>query len=212
MNKKLLTLCVSALLAGGMVTPAFATVTTVVNKAQVTLADIADLSSQYYAIEMTSASTFGTNDWKLKATYEGYTLTDNALDGYSLWKVVAHKGGNGVVDGYELVNAYGIPLAIDPDQLKLDKNGSVTVFQITTSNFLVAELPNGTKLAVKYITGTGADEENLKVESTSTAINLQARVMAPASTHLSASDLTGVFGDHFSLQIGKYNDKGEFEQ
>ena len=212
MNKKLLTLCVSALLAGGMVTPAFATVTTVVDKAPVTLADIADLSSQYYAIEMTSAATFGTNDWKLKATYEGYTLTDDALDGYSLWKVVAHKGGNGVIDGYELVNAYGIPLAINPDQLKLDKNGSVTVFQITTSDYLVAELPNGQKLAINFVAGSAADTENLEVKTTATTPTLKVRVMAPASTHLSASDLTSVFGDHFSLQIGKYNDKGEFEQ
>ena len=215
MNKKLLTLCVSALLAGGMVTPAFAAVNTNVPAAQVELAEAAsEMNYQYFVLKM--ADVLGSvtmESWCIKGNLDGYVLSadkDATLDGYSLWRIIEHKDANGAVDGYQFVNAYGIPLAINPDKMELDKNGSVTIFNLNENNVLYAKTAKGL-MYVHYVKNAGADEPNMAV-TTSSSVATVTNVFSLASTHLKASDLTSVFGDHFSLQIGKYNDKGEFEQ
>ena len=125
MNKKFITLCVSALLAGGMVTPSYAALNLKVDATQVTFeAASAETNLQYYVIKFHDDGEPGMSDWCLKGNFDGYTLTDaqpTQLDGYSLWRITAHKNANGVVDGYQFVNAYGIPLALNPDKKELDK-------------------------------------------------------------------------------------------
>ena len=221
MNKKFITLCVSALLAGGMVTPAFAELKTEVVAATIQLDEAED--TQYYAIKLNAngivtSSNLGTT-WNLKGTFAGYTLT-NALDGYSLWRITEHKDANGNVDGYQFVNAYGIPLAIKADAeaasgYSLDKDGSISVFALSgNGNNLVAKATkaDGTQvqLYVNQLISTVDVDGNVGVSTTGQIAYVG--FCAPASTHLSASELKGVFGDHFALQIGKYNDKGEFEE
>ena len=221
MNKKLITLCVSALLAGGMVAPSYAALNLTVDAVQTTLQDASEETNlQYYVIKFHDNAEPQMSDWCLKGNFDGYTLTDaqpTQLDGYSLWRITAHKNANGVVDGYQFVNAYGIPLAIDPAKKVLDKNGSVTVFNINNSAVFYANVPDeystnaDNQLYIDFVDGATANTENLKVTDDQ-SLTMRARTFSLASTHLSASELTSVFGDHFALQIGKYNDKGEFEQ
>ena len=214
MNKKLITLCVSALLAGGMVAPSYAALNVTVVEAPVTFAQAsAETNFQYYVLKMHDVpGTPSMNDWCIKGYYNNYELTDaavNELDGYSLWKIVEHKNANGKRDGFQFVNAYGIPLAINPDTEKLDKNGSVTVFNLNANGVLYAATSKGNMYV--YYTSAGVNTPNLGV-TTSTSVATTTEAFALASTAISASDLTSVFGDHFALQIGKYNDKGEFEE
>ena len=216
MNKKLLTLCVSALLAGGMVTPAFAAVNTNIPAASVTLAGAAsEANYQYFVLRMDDGSKVTGASWCIKGNLDGYVLSedkDAALDGYSLWRIIEHKDANGALDGYQFVNAYGIPLAINPDKMKLDKNGSVTIFQLSKSSVLYAETAKG-NMYVYHVGGNNPDQpNNMAVTTEKDDATTKTNVFSLASTHISASDLASVFGDHFSLQIGKYNDKGEFEQ
>ena len=219
MNKKLITLCVSALLAGGMVTPSYAALNLTVVEAQTSFQDASEETNfQYYVIKFNDGNHPQMNDWCLKGNFDGYTLTDvqpTQLDGYSLWRITAHKNANGVVDGYQFVNAYGIPLALDPAKKVLDKNGSVTVFDLTASNVLYASVPAeysaSGQLYIDYGGGNANSSTCLSVTDDA-SLTMRAQTYSLASTHLSASQLTSVFGDHFALQIGKYNDKGEFEQ
>ena len=214
MNKKFITLCVSALLAGGMVTPAFAALNLTVDAVQTTFANAsAETNLQYYVIKFHDNAVPTMGDWCLKGNFDGYTLTDalpTQLDGYSLWRIIAHKNANGVVDGYQFVNAYGIPLALDSDKKELDKNGSITVFDLTPSAVLYANTPNG-QLYVDYAGGSANSDNCLEVTN-DPSLTMRASAFSLASTAISATDLEKVFGDHFALQIGKYNDKGEFEE
>ena len=214
MNKKFITLCVSALLAGGMVTPSYAALNLKVDATQVTFeAASAETNLQYYVIKFHDDGEPGMSDWCLKGNFDGYTLTDaqpTQLDGYSLWRITAHKNANGVVDGYQFVNAYGIPLALNPDKKELDKNGSITVFDLTPSAVLYASTPKG-DMYIDFVDGAAANTDNLTVTDDA-SLKMRAKAFSLASTAIPASDLKKVFGDHFALQIGKYNDKGQFEE
>ncbi len=214
MNKKFITLCVSALLAGGMVTPSYAALKTTVAAVETTFANAsAEANLQYYVLKMSDTPDPVTmEDWCIKGYFNNYELTndkDEKLDGYSLWRIIEHKNANGMVDGYQFINAYGIPLAIDPSKEVLDKNGSVTVFNLNNNGVLYAETSKGRMYV--YYDKSGVNTPNLKV-TTGTSVATVTKAFSLASTAISASDLTSVFGDHFALQIGKYNDKGEFEE
>ena len=210
MNKKFITLCVSALLAGGMVTPAFAAFNTSVAAVEVAHPNWENDFS-YYEIRMDDRSTpVWSNAMLLKANFTGtdaYTLVPQAnVDGYSLWRIVEHKNANGARDGFTMVNAYGIPLAItkDGNNYKLDKDGSITVFNWDTNNGLYAIVDANTNV---YIDWNGS-----AFEVKTSNIDTRVAVFNPASTSISATNLTSVFGDHFALQIGHFNNKGEYEE
>ena len=217
MNKKLITLCVSALLAGGMVAPSYAAVDTTVEPTSVNWkTGVSDY--QYYEIKL-QLNGSGEPDyngiWTIKANFDGYSLnkTVGEPDGYSLWRVVLHEGTNGTVDGFELVNAYGIPLAVKDNNdgtYSVDKDGSITVFTITNNKLqAVVKKSNGSNATI-YINQSSSN--GIEVVTASTDAKTTVALYSPESTSISADDLKSVFGDHFALQIGKYNDKGEFEQ
>ena len=217
MNKKFITLCVSALLAGGMVTPAFATLTVEREAYEVTNGDWKnwkDMSPYFYYVIKTGDQSIANpadydmlNVSNLKATFEGYSYTKEELSGYTLWRFIPHKGANGIVDGYQIVNAYGIPLAISEvsaGNYRLDPKGSINVFEMNGGYQLKAVgynvyiyLKNNTELAAGY--PTASDK------------NLQVGVYCPTQTPYADTELESVFDGYFGLQIGKYNDKNEFE-
>ena len=214
MNKKLLTLCVSALLAGGMVTPAFAAVNVVKDAYEVTNGNWENWKdmSPYFFYEikvdvqsiLSPASHSASN---LKATFDGGYSYDTEVSGYTLWRFLPHKGANGVIDGYQIVNAYGIPLAISDKgsgKYELDREGSINVFELNGGyqfkavgyNVYIYYNARG-ELAAGY---PGAGDTNLQIG-----------VYCPDQKPYSATELNNIYGGHFGLQIGKYNSKGEFE-
>ena len=210
MNKKFITLCVSALLAGGMVTPAFAAFNTTVAAVEVAHPNWENDYS-YYEIRMDDRPTPNWNTAHLlKANFTGndaYSLVAQAdVDGYSLWRIVEHKNANGARDGFTMVNAYGIPLAIakDGSGYKLDKNGSITVFNWDRNNGLYAIVDANTNVYIDW-NGSAFDVKTSN-------INTRVAVFNPTSTSISPTNLASVFGDHFSLQIGHFNNKGEYEE
>ena len=217
MNKKLITLCVSALLAGGMVTPAFATLTVDREAYEVTNGNWKnwkDMSPYfYYVIKTGNSSISNPADYdmatisNLKATFEGYSYVQEDLSGYTLWRFIPHKGANGVVDGYQIVNAYGIPLAISEvstGNYELDPKGSINVFEMNGGYQLKAVGYN------VYIYLNSSNELTAGYPGTSDT-NLQIGVYCPTQSPYMASELNSVFDGYFGLQIGKYNDKNEFE-
>ena len=226
MNKKFITLCVSALLAGGMVTPAFAALDPTYNAVRIdqpmnSLGELNIDENQYYAIAMNNNQTAVFGDWSLKATFEGYTLTDGTIDGYSLWRITEHKGGNGVIDGYQITNAYGIPLAIKATKTggtttySLDKDGDITVLQYiniaTDSWALGAKTADGTTLLIGQ-QGTTPDTDNLVVvTNTVSSPRTSAVIFSLPSTALTTDQLNSVFDGYFGLQIGRPDKDGKFD-
>ena len=221
MNKKFITLCVSALLAGGMVTPAFASYSSSQNAYQVTssILDRGELNSSYYYEIKVNGSASSAQDVKysnraLKATLDVYGLTDNGseISAYSMWRFTRHTNENGVFDGYYIENAYGIPLAISEvdGEYVFDRNGSIKLFQFIGTNSttdanqqLVAKTADGDI----FIYWDG--ELQLGTQSEVGSDNLVAGVFLSPSNAI--TDLNSVFGDHFGLQIGYY-DKNEYKQ
>ena len=225
MNKKFITLCVSALLAGGMVTPAFAAIGTTFAAERVdgpvSSLDALEIDqNQYYTIRFNNTGVAGPTDWFLKGTFEGYTASNLTVDGYSLWRITEHKGGNNVIDGYQITNAYGIPLAIKATTAggtttySLDKDGDITVFHYADLGFnewaLCAWLADGTRLIID-VTGAADANNNLSVHPSSTVGTTQVGIYTMPSTGLSASQLNSVFDGYFGLQIGRPDKDGKFD-
>ena len=225
MNKKFITLCVSALLVGGMVTPAFAAIGTTFAAERVdgpvSSLDALEIDqNQYYTIRFNNTGVAGPTDWFLKGTFEGYTASNLTVDGYSLWRITEHKGGNNVIDGYQITNAYGIPLAIKATTAggtttySLDKDGDITVFHYadlgTNEWALCAWLADGTRLIID-VTGAADANNNLSVHPSSTVGTTQVGIYTMPSTGLSASQLNSVFDGYFGLQIGRPDKDGKFD-
>ena len=216
MNKKFITLCVSALLAGGMVTPAFATLTVDREAYEVTKGDWKnwkDMSPYFYYViktgnnSITDPADYDPSISHLKATFEGYSYVTEDLTGYTLWRFIPHKGANGVVDGYQIVNAYGIPLSISEvsaGNYELDPKGSINVFEMDGGYQFKAVGYN------VYIYLNASNELEVGFPGTGDT-NLQIGVYCPTQSPYSDTDLESVFDGYFGLQIGKYNDKNEFE-
>ena len=234
MNKKLLTLCVSALLAGGMVTPAFASVVT--ETTPVAFTDYVNWdkmnSNFFYEIKVgvssssnpfpgsaVTGSTVSYGDHRaLKATYDVYTYTEtnSEISGYSLWKFNPVKDANGNLLGYNIVNAYGIPLAISGSKdagYKLDRNGSITIFKLAGAgnNQLMAEVAEDATGSVTKLYVYWDNEFKVGDGNAANGKNIVINVYEPSSFANKADALESVFGDHFGLQIGYY-DKGTYKQ
>ena len=235
MNKKFITLCVSALLTAGLATPALASVmvpkTTPV--AFETYANWGELNPDYFyeikvnAVDGTTYNVFGKVPYamsSLKATWDYCGISDNAteISGYTLWKFNPVKDANGNLLGYNIVNAYGIPLAVRANAdgtYSIDKDGSITIFRKefdATSddvNFQMVAMTNtNTKLYLYYAAnGTLQVTDNTALLTASGNRQLAFTVYEPSSFANNASALESVFGDHFGLQIGYY-DKGTYKQ
>ena len=235
MNKKLITLCVSALLAGGMVTPAFASLRSETNPVAYEQYATWEKLSPYFYYEIKLHSESGNvnfinskvdySDYSLKATWDYVGLSDDQdeISGYTLWKFNPVKDANGNLLGYNIVNAYGIPLAIKETKdasgissYSLDDEGSITIFRkefTATSNDanfqMVAPIDNGSKLYLYY------DNGKISVTKDAAALTnnnrLSFTIYEPSSFANDADALESVFGDHFGLQIGYY-EKGEYKQ
>ena len=231
MNKKLITLCVSALLAGGMVTPAFAALDPTYDAVKVdqpinSLGELKIDQNQYYTIRFNNFGAIGSGDWFLKGTFEDYTALDpnvsgNVIDGYSLWRITEHKGGNDKIDGYQITNAYGIPLAIKVTKANgttsysLDREGDVTVFHYASlpsgggKMALCAWLADGTRLVIDVAGASGADNLNVHASGSSSATSVG--IFSLPSTALTATQLNSVFNGYFGLQIGRPDKDGKFD-
>ena len=231
MNKKLITLCVSALLAGGMVTPAFAALDPTYDAVKVdqpinSLGELKIDQNQYYTIRFNNVGAIGSGDWFLKGTFEDYTALDpnvsgNVIDGYSLWRITEHKGGNDKIDGYQITNAYGIPLAIKVTKANgttsysLDREGDVTVFHYASlpsgggKMALCAWLADGTRLVIDVAGASGADNLNVHASGSSSATSVG--IFSLPSTALTATQLNSVFNGYFGLQIGRPDKDGKFD-
>ena len=241
MNKKLLTLCVSALLAGGMSTPVFASVLNqTAPVAYSTYADWGKVNKNFF-YEIKVLGRTGVNvspivpyngNYTLKATYDSYTLSDqnageNEISGYTLWQFNPVKDANGNLLGYNIVNAYGIPLAlktIDNGSASysyvLDRKGDITVFQRDPASCQIfAEVTSKSGVKEKiyiYWANDGAPYEGDFLAGRSSEISangtpLVITVYEPSSFANDAAALKSVFGDHFGLQIGYY-DKEVYKQ
>ena len=223
MNKKFITLCVSALLAGGMVTPAFADTKLIQDEYAVTslILQNGELSSHFYFEikgnnDASSTSDVDYDDWSLKATLNGYYLEQSEPSASTLWKLERHTNGNGLFDGYYITNAYGIPLAISgnkKDGYKLDREGSIKLFQFygNTNQQLVAKTDDGNIMLYRE-----GGQLKVGLEGAEVNNNLVVAVFLPGTNAIPVKDnvadnLNSVFGDHFSLQIGYY-DKEEYKQ
>ena len=236
MNKKLLTLCVSALLAGGMSTPVFASVMVPATNpvAFETYANWGKLNPDYfYQIKMNAVdgSTYDVLDVvpytsmsTLKATWDYCGISDNAseISGYTLWKFNPVKDANGNLLGYNIINAYGIPLAVKANAdgtYSIDKDGSITIFRKefnATSddvNFQMVAMTNtNTKLYLYYSVDNKLEVTgNTALLTASGNRQLAFTVYEPSSFANDAAALKSVFGDHFGLQIGYY-DKEVYKQ
>ena len=217
MNKKFITLCVSALLAGGMVTPAFAAYTNSVGPVAVNnWGDIID-THFYYEIKVHGSSPAANatySDYALKATFDEYgiTKTFGEISGYSLWKFEEVKNENGILQGYKITNAYGIPLAATEDNgtYKLDPKGSYVLFEFANNQIRLAGVNGGSV----YLSWDQTDYNNGGSGlcfGFGSPTNLMAQVFEPASTYNTATQLKSVFDGYFGLQIGRPDKDGNFD-
>ena len=227
MNKKFITLCVSALLAGGMVAPSYASIlgkTTPVEYSTYTTWENAAKSHFFFEIKVrggdNNAFAVADTDYNLKATFNSYGITEspNEISGYSLWQFVQEKDANGNLLGYRIVNAYGIPLAATENSdgtFTLDREGSIVLFEYSNQQIKAVgkdaylcwdiQAPNAEKVVIK---------EAGDIDKTTYFDNLCACVYEPSSFANDAETLSSVFGDHFGLQIGYLdtNDNNTYKQ
>ena len=163
MNKKFITLCVSALLAGGMVTPAFA----VDNKAAQAYTQpyiqgwftptkyITD--GQYYLIRLNNGTSTTDGRGNIEAAVKTASIlhltnagawveNNNEVSQYTLWQVQSVKVNGVETNNFELVNAAGLKLSVDKEG-KVGVGKDYTVFTIETD----ANNGNGHTLALAQI-------------------------------------------------------------
>ena len=227
MNKKFITLCVSALLAGGMVAPSYASIldkTAPVAYSTYTAWENAAKSHFFFEIKVRggdgNAFAVADTDYNLKATFNSYGITEtqSEISGYSLWQFVQEKDANGNLLGYRIVNAYGIPLAAKENTdgtFTLDREGSIVLFEYSNQQIKVVgkdaylcwdiNASNAEKVVIK----AGSD-----IDKITNFDNLCACVYEPALFANDAKALSSVFGDHFGLQIGYLdtNDNNVYKQ
>ena len=221
MNKKFITLCVSALLAGGMVTPSYAAYTTPVGKVAVN--DWSEVNEFfYYVIKIQGGTTTSSisydKDYSLKATFDAYGLTKDGVEisGYSLWKFEAVKNANGVLQGYKITNAYGIPLAATKQadgSFVLDQNGSYVLFDFANGQIRLTGVKDSQNRDV-YLSWNSSDFSQNGgglCFGYGNPANLWAQVYEPQSIANTSEQLKSVFDGYFGLQIGRLDKDKKFD-
>ena len=206
MNKKFITLCVSALLAGGMATPAFAQVSGV--NVEVGMTPIVHgttdatwkySDSEYYVLKCTRGTAASYSDYSLQLTKVGGSLEmsmveSEAVTKFNLWKVVPVKVNGKINGNFNLVNMAGLKLGVNADG-SIAVDGKYQEFKF-----------NGTTLAVAgqgLFLGYDAANKPAFLNVSTSAWNVQ--FYTPAVDELSISELNAKFLSSFTIGIGYYD-------
>ena len=213
MNKKFITLCVSALLAGGMVTPAFAQITNLNyanEKAPIThTTDLSNYKSdQYYVLKVNSSTPVDYGNGSLELTRVNGNLEIDVVSGekavtvYNLWKVMPVTV-NGVPNGnFTLENMAGFKLGVNDDG-SIAVNGEYQEFGLNT-------ISGNLKLVVKEKNlwlGRGTDGKPAFLSGSTNSWNVQ--FFAPAVDELDVNELNDKFLSSFTIGVGYIDgDKG----
>ena len=205
MNKKLLTLCVSALLAGGMVTPAFATVNKLSVAVRNTNTTVTNNYAGYYVLKCDSIGTTSWGSpWSLRADGTGVSLVQdvNAITEFNLWELKPVVV-NGVEQGFQLVNKAGY-------QLGVEDNGTVKVNGKKTFKFANGSLAlNGKGL---FLTQDGNSPKFVSSRDSLYSSTYKAAFWTPAPNVMDADELNNKFDAAFTLGIGYYNADNEYTE
>ena len=202
MNKKFITLCVSALLAGGMVTPAFASV---YNGATSVTSNISNFDEDtYYLLKYNNSGTAGYNNNALKVTKNTVTHDASEVSEYTLWKLIPLTVNDGpdLENSFELVNMAGIKLGVD-DNGNLVPNGKYTAFNFFTNTLGVTNR--------NLMLAQGANQELVTTAPGSGTLNIS--FYTPAVNPMGVTALNNMFLNGFTLGVGYYdaNDNNEFK-
>ena len=216
MNKKFITLCVSALLAGGMATPVFAQVSPAnimqgaTEIAGVTAASVVE--GEYYLIKLddrTGSYPTYSDSWSLQATKAAVSHTDaDEVNQYNLWKVewVKVNGSIPANPSFKLVNKAGLYLgatAATGGGYDLVPNGKYQEFKWTSRNgkdvLVLAQINYA-------IAQNGNDYVLVDANGSATDVNCETGFFLPAVDELSISELNAKFLSSFTIGIGYYKD------
>ena len=193
MNKKFITLCVSALLAGGMVTPAFAalnTKTTYIEEG-VTDATVTNYLG-FYVLKCNAGGSTTASNYSLQATENGvsYETDGNAVTKFNLWRLEPVYV-NGVIDGFQLINAAGIQIGVEDDGT-IKVNGENKTFCVRGNNLALRNL------------GLYLSDVSGQPKFTTSAGSFEANFYTPAPIVMDADALNEKFDAAFTLGIGRY--------
>ena len=207
MNKKLLTLCVSALLAGGMVAPVLANdnvgqkISIPAIGALFTTPDYIS-ESTYYFIRLNNSADNVTTGWNLHLTKaRAWAEVGDEVSQYTLWQVKSVKVNGVKTNQFELVNAAGLKLSVDADG-NVGVGKDFTVFEIVGDGSLGAG--SVLKLAVKtstniYLDVTGSGDLHAgSVNPNTFCVTFEALVPEV----MDADKLNDKFLSSFTLGIG----------
>ena len=207
MNKKLLTLCVSALLAGGMVTPAFATVNKLSVAVQNTNTTVTNNYAGYYVLKCDSRGTTSWgSSWSLRADGTGVSFEQDvdAITEFNLWELKPVVV-NGVEQGFQLVNKAGYQLGVEDDgTVKVNGKNKTFIFDSGTIGL------GGNKMMGLY--QTSANKPAFKVITSWPTEKFQAAFWTPAPNVMDADELNNKFDAAFTLGIGYYNADNEYTE
>ena len=207
MNKKFITLCVSALLAGGMVTPAFAADNIAAQKilsayGGTMITDKHVVEGQYYLVRIHTSSDSNTG-WNLHLTKSrAWVESGDEVSQYTLWQVVPVKVNGQLTNQFELVNAAGLKLSVGKDN-SVGVNKDYSVFEISG----VGSSGNALKLCNSPMTnlliGQGSNGTLEAVSSLSNG-NIKFEILEPVV--LDAAKLNDKFLSSFTIGAGYYKD------
>ena len=212
MNKKFITLCVSALLAGGMVTPALAQVSPTnkyLGNEKVSTSNWGTPTSSildfedgvYYRIVVDNrASIDPLTANTLQATKAGVSLetTSGEVSIYNLWKVEKVKKNDVYTGTFKLVNMAGLYLGVE-DNGTLKVGGKHQEFETgnnASRNTIMIRIPSGARFLV-YNGGT---------VTTAAAADCNFVFYTPAVDELSKDELNDKFLSSFTIGVGYYKD------
>ena len=206
MNKKFITLCVSALLAGGMATPAFAELNQLTGARQNTSTTVTDKYVGYYVLKFDSrGATTWDDSWSLKADGKNNVsiVKDNAITEFNLWELKPVVV-NDVENGFQLVNKAGYQLGVEDDGT-IKVNGKNKTFKFANGSLALTD--KGLFLAQDGETLKFVDEHDPLYDA-----DLKAAFWTPAPNVMDASELNNKFDAAFTLGIGYYNADNEYTE
>ena len=193
MNKKVLTLCASFLLAGGLTSQAWAE----------NIEQAAENPSQYYYVHITDASSVSTDNAHLDVNGSvddsdiRYTYEENRSTWWRVETVTVNVNGQKRVVGYKLINALtGKPLSV------------------TTSNGTVYDMFGNNSGALEFADKDGAST-GVYYKGSDTELGASGNgwlyVMAPVPVaELLKDEVNKVNNGYFGLQFGYINNDGNY--
>ena len=225
MNKKFITLCVSALLAGGMVTPAFAN-DNVANtgwtqpyiQGWFTPTKYID-DAQYYLIRLNKGTSTTDGSGNIESVVKTSSIlhltnagawveANDEVSKYTLWKVQSVKVNGVETNNFELVNAAGLKLSVD-EKGKVGVGKDYTVFTIETDGnsgkghtLALAQITSGKRI----ITTQTVDGKEELIATDVKPNNFGILLESLAPTVMDADMLNDKFLSSFTIGVG-YMDK-----